>query len=187
VVVTIMFCLRDFVTEATTGSLIPLSENALLNAFLSASGEKSVLVPVGDLTRMRRFEGSRGLADFAFGFGLLPTRVHSWGLIVVVFAPFAAAAAYELDGLGWADWLGWLGWLGCLSRASALDLVSICRVAVSRLATCEAIICLFVCLFIPFNVLCKSTTIVGRLVFRPTSLDVCILCSKNPKCSANLF
>jgi hypothetical protein len=46
---------------------------------------------------------------------------------------------------------------------------------------------LFVCLFIPFNVLCKSTTIVGRLVFRPTSLDVCILCSKTqnaaPICS----
>jgi len=49
VVVTTRFWLRDFITEATTGPLIPLSEKALLKAFLVASGEKLVSVPVGDL------------------------------------------------------------------------------------------------------------------------------------------
>jgi hypothetical protein len=43
VVVTTRFCPRVLETVAMTGSLIPLSENALLRASLVARGEKSVL------------------------------------------------------------------------------------------------------------------------------------------------
>ena len=55
VVVTTRFCPSVLETAATTGSLIPLSENTLLSAFLVAKGEKSVLVLVTDLTSISQF------------------------------------------------------------------------------------------------------------------------------------
>jgi hypothetical protein len=77
VVVITRFCPRVFETAATTGSLIPLSEKALLRAFLVARGEKSALVVVTDLTSISRFwavgfVGLKGGALFFF-----PTVVHS--------------------------------------------------------------------------------------------------------------
>jgi hypothetical protein len=92
VVVTTRFCPSVLETAATTGSLIPLSENALLRAFLVARGEKSALVLVIDLTSISRFwvfgfVGLEGSALFLF-----PTVVHSWGLAVLV-APWDAILA----------------------------------------------------------------------------------------------
>ena len=55
VVMTTRFCPSVLETAATTGSLIPLSENALLRAFIVARGEKSALVLVIDLTSISRF------------------------------------------------------------------------------------------------------------------------------------
>jgi hypothetical protein len=75
VVVTTRFWPQDFVTEATTGPLIPFSRKALLKAFLKASDKKLVSMPVGNLTRIRRFE-AYSLAG-VLGFGLLPTIVYS--------------------------------------------------------------------------------------------------------------
>jgi hypothetical protein len=44
VVVTTIFLPRDLDIVATTGPLIPFARNALLKAFLRASGEKLVLL-----------------------------------------------------------------------------------------------------------------------------------------------
>ena len=55
VVVTTRFCPSVLETAVTTSSLIPLSENTLLSAFLVAKGEKSVLVLVTDLTSISQF------------------------------------------------------------------------------------------------------------------------------------
>ncbi len=131
IVVTTKFWVRDLITEATTGPLIPLSKNALLNAFLVISGGKLARVP-GDLTKIRRFE-TCSLVGFALRIGLLPTSVHSCGLVVVVLAPLVAVAAYEEGPLGWLYWACWAGWGVPLARALAL--ISICRIAVFRLAT----------------------------------------------------
>ena len=92
VVVTTKFCPNVLETAATTGSLIPLSENALLRAFRVARGEKSVLVLVTDLTSISRFwaVGFMGFEGGALFF--LPTVVHSWGLAVLV-APWDAILA----------------------------------------------------------------------------------------------
>jgi hypothetical protein len=121
--------------------LIPFSKKALLKAFLVASDEKLVSVPVGDLTRIRRFE-AYGLAG-VLGFGLLPTIVHSWGIAfwgisllpLAAAAAAAAVAAYEGSVLGLLARLGWFGRAGrVVSLARARALVSIYRVAASRLA-----------------------------------------------------
>ncbi len=166
VVVTTRFRPRDFVTEATTGPLIPFSRKALLKAFLKASDEKLVSVPVGDLTRIRRFEAC-GLAG-VLGFGLLPTIVHSWGVAFwgvavwgVAFVPLAAeaaAAAYEGSVLGLLAGLGWFGRAGrVVSLARARALVSICRVAASRLAIWVVIIEEAVSI-LPFSVKSRNTS-----------------------------
>ena len=69
--------LRVLVTDATTGSLIPLFTNAILIAFLAASGEK--LVVVFDPIRISRFDVSLALGSRSTlaGFGLFPTTVYS--------------------------------------------------------------------------------------------------------------
>ena len=80
VVTTRFFLLSDLVTNATTGSLTPLSRKALLKAFRKAKGEKVGLFPVGDLMRISLFE-ARGLVGLLVLVDLaLPTRVHSWGV-----------------------------------------------------------------------------------------------------------
>ncbi len=166
VVVTTRFWPRDFVTEATTGPLIPFSRKALLKAFLIASDEKLVSVPVGDLARIRRFEAC-GLAG-VLGFGLLPTIVHSWGVAfwgvafwgvtLLPLAAAAAAAAYEGNVLGLLAGLGWLGRAGrVVSLARARALVAICRVAASRLAIWVVIIEEAVSI-LPFSVKSRNTS-----------------------------
>ena len=128
----------DFITKAITGPLIPFSEKALLKVFLMASNKKLVSMPMGDLTRIRRFK-AYGLAS-VLGFGLLPTNVYSWGIIFwgIALLPLAAAAAvaaYEGNVLGLLAGFGWFsGAGGVISLARAWALVSICRVAASRLA-----------------------------------------------------
>jgi hypothetical protein len=160
VVVTTRFWPRDFVTEATTGPLIPFSKKALLKAFLVASDEKLVSVPVGDLTRIRRFEAC-GLAG-VLGFGLLPTIVHSWGdafwgVAIFPLAAAAAVAAYEGSVLGLLAGLGWFGGAGrVVSLARARALVSICHVAASRLAIWEVII--EAAWILPFSVYSRNTS-----------------------------
>lgn len=147
VVVITRFWERVFVIDATTGSLIPLSENALLKAFRVASGEKLVFVLAGDLIRMSRFVGGAGFVGFVFC-GFLPTRVHSWLLGGVDPELVEAAEAYETGLLELAGWglascglAGWLGWLvGWGAETSALILNSICLVAFSRFATWVVII-----------------------------------------------
>jgi len=62
VVVITTFLFKDLEIEATTGSLIPFSEKALLKAFLVASGEKLVFELVFWM-RMSRF------VVFGRGFG----------------------------------------------------------------------------------------------------------------------
>lgn len=120
-----------------------------------ASGEKLVSVPVGDLTRIRRFEAC-GLAGFVLGFGLLPTSVHSWGLAVIVLAPLVAVSAYE----------GWFGRAGrVVSLARALVLVSICRVTASRLAIWEAII-EEAAWILPFSVYSRNTSSRSKCCYR---------------------
>ena len=134
VVVITRFCPSVLVTAATTGSLIPLSENALLRAFRVARGEKSVLVLVTVLTSISRFwavglDGLEGRALFFF-----PTVVHSWVLVVLV-APCEAILA-KVGGwipvvVGVLVCRGWL-LIGADVLARVLALVSICLVAVSR-------------------------------------------------------
>jgi hypothetical protein len=84
VVVTTRFWPSDLDTVATTGPLIPFSENALLKAFLVARDEKSVLVLETDLTSISRlwaacFAGLRAWALFFFSI-----IVQSWGLLDLV-------------------------------------------------------------------------------------------------------
>jgi hypothetical protein len=81
------------------GSLIPLSENALLRAFLVARGEKSELVLVTDLMRISRFweAGLAGLGAWALFF--FSTRVHSRGLAGLAVHCIAMLAKGELVSL----------------------------------------------------------------------------------------
>jgi hypothetical protein len=55
VIITTRFCPSVLMTATTTGSLIPLSENALLRVFRVARKEKSALVLVTNLTSISRF------------------------------------------------------------------------------------------------------------------------------------
>jgi hypothetical protein len=138
IVMTTRFRPRDFITEAIIGPLIPFSKKALLKAFLIANDEKLVSMPVGDLTKIRRFK-AYGLAG-VLGFSLLPTIIYSWGdafwgVIILPLAAVAAVAAYEGSVLGLLARLGWFSGAGkVISLARARVLVSICRMAASRLA-----------------------------------------------------
>jgi len=105
-----------------------------------SKGEKVVVWPVGDLTKM----SLAGLLVFITGksvFGVLvfaETKVQSWGAVVLlapVLAPILATVAKE----AFFEVVFWFGVLaGALARALAL--VSILRAADSRLATWEAMI-----------------------------------------------
>ena len=83
-------------TEATTRPLTPLSRNALLKALRSASEEKCIGWPIGDLIRIRRFclfsvfktEVGRSELKTDFpeltGFCYLVTIVHSVSCLATV-------------------------------------------------------------------------------------------------------
>ena len=148
-----MFQLKDLVTNATTGPLIPLSVNALLKAFLVARGEKLALVLLGDLTRISLFS-LLGLLAFRVSLKLVvalalgfPTIVHSQEGLKL--APMAAIKAkdpgVELV-LGIVLAVGRKGGQGQVARARAralaraLALFPICLVAVLREVTQVVII-----------------------------------------------
>lgn len=158
VVVTTRFWLNDLDTVATTGPRMPLSENALLNAFLMVKGEKSALVLATDLIRTSRFWGG-GFDGLGFcGLFFFSISVQSWGLADLV-APCEAMLANEGVVLGLeavvleAVVLVILGGVPVVGGilVSALALFSICLVAVSRLAICNAIIEEADCI-LPFSV-----------------------------------
>lgn len=153
VVVTTRFCPRVLETVAMTGSLIPLSENALLRAFLVARGEKSELVLVTDLIRISRFweAGLAGLGAWALFF--FSTKVHSSGLADLAVPCVAMLVKEGLVSLVEVIELVLRGgsFVEAWTLASALALFSICLVAVARLATWEAMIEEAAC-SLPFSV-----------------------------------
>ena len=96
-----------------------------------AKGEKS-FVELGDLINISRLElsGFFGVLSFLGGFALL-TRVHSWGLVVLVELLLATVAKEGVELVVALVDAG--ARTGPLARAFALD--SIWRVADSKLAT----------------------------------------------------
>ena len=83
VVVTTIFPINERETVATTGSLIPLSLNALLKAFRSEIGENPGIRPLGRgvvwirVILLSGLLGSAGFGPLGGFFG--PTVVYSWG------------------------------------------------------------------------------------------------------------